>query len=255
MKSNNSLISTMFISLMLACNTAVEPITAENDAAIDIESLLESNQKIRIGPVITKSMNRIIECSGRIDVPPSEFISVHSRIKGVIDKVNYLPGDKVSRGDGLFVINDPELVERQRILAETHAKFEQVEKEYDRQKLLYESGATSLKKFENISAERKLLRARFDGLSAELQLIGVDTKPLLEEGSFSTYVIIRSPSNGYVHDVKVNKGQMISPEDVLLEMANDEHIHLELQVLSKDVTSVGLDQKVSFRIPQDTSTY
>ena len=222
---------------------------------LQVDDLLKSNPNIKIGPLETRTIEREIKCTGRIEIPPSEFISVHAKTVGFIEDINYLPGDFVKKGARLFSISNPELIEKQRLFSEAKAELDQVNREYERQRQLNEVQATSLKRFEETGSQRQLLRARYEGLKSELMLIGVNVESLIEKQAYQSQVGIYAIASGYVHEVMVNKGQMIRPEDVLMEMANDDHVHLELQVLSKDASRITVDQKVTFQIPQDRTVY
>jgi cobalt-zinc-cadmium efflux system membrane fusion protein len=223
--------------------------------SMSVEQVLSSSSAIKIGPLESRMVQNPIQCIGRIEIPPSEFISIHSRVKGQVAEINYLPGDRVRKGSSLFRINDPAIIVAQRHFAETKVELDQLEKEYQRQLTLFNAEASSEKAFEEVQSNRDLLQTRYEGMRSELQLIGIDVEGLINQQRYQSYISIRAPENGYIHDILVNKGQMINPEDVLLEMANDDHIHAELMVQAKDASLIAIDQKVHFRVSQDPTVY
>lgn len=247
------------ILLITACQNTEEGSTTEAESemvsSLNVQDLLASNSKVNIGPLEKRTIQSPVNCSGRIEIPPNEFISVHAKTDGFIEAIDYLPGDFVKKGSRLFSVSNPELIEKQRLFSETKAELDQVDREYERQRTLNEAQASSLKQFEEVGSRRQLLHARYEGLKSELQLIGVNVNSLIDSQNYQSRIGIYARESGYVHEVMVNKGQMVHPEDVLMEMADDDHIHLELQVLSKDASMIAIDQKVNFRIPQDPMVY
>lgn len=72
----------------------------------------------------------------------------------------------------------------------------------------------------------------------------------VEKGNISTVVSIYSPINGSVTQIYVSKGSYISPASPILEVINNEHIHLELSVFEKDIMKIKKGQEIQFRIPE-----
>src|SRR5690606_33395329 len=48
----------------------------------------------------------------------------------------------------------------------------------------------------------------------------------------------------------------VSPADIIMEIVDTEHIHIELSVFEKDILSIKKDQKILFKIPEaSNNTY
>jgi cobalt-zinc-cadmium efflux system membrane fusion protein len=222
---------------------------------LSISDILASNPNIKIGSLQKKLIKQNVNCTGRIEIPPNELVSVHSKSEGFIEVIRYITGDFVKKGAVLMIISSPDLVEKQRILLETKAELTLATKEYERKSKLQSENATTQKAIDASYAGKELLSARYMGLKSDLELRGIDVIGLEKEQKFKTQLPIYSTISGYVHDIPVNRGQMIQPHDRLMEITNNDHIHLELQVLSKDVALLKLGQKVRFTLPNNPKIF
>ena len=145
-------------------------------------------------------------CTGRIEIPPTELISVHSRSEGFITGMSYLPGDYVKKGALLFTITNTHLVEKQRILLETKAELAMAIKDYERKRRLQSEKVTTEKAMDEATARKELLTATYEGLKNELELLGIDVDVLETKKRFQSTLYIHASDAGYVHEVLVNKG-------------------------------------------------
>jgi cobalt-zinc-cadmium efflux system membrane fusion protein len=75
----------------------------------------------------------------------------------------------------------------------------------------------------------------------------------IEQGNMSSTINIYATIDGYVTKVNVSNGTYVSPSDVILEIVDTDHIHLELSVFEKDILKVKKDQKIIFKIPEASS--
>jgi cobalt-zinc-cadmium efflux system membrane fusion protein len=72
----------------------------------------------------------------------------------------------------------------------------------------------------------------------------------VENGNITSVINLYAPIDGYVTKVNVSNGTYVSPSDIILEIIDTEHIHLELSVFEKDILKVKKAQKINFRIPE-----
>ncbi len=248
----------LILALLLSCNQ-LEKIETEA-VTIDAESKskfkeITQNENIKIGPLQKKNVNRSISCVGQIEIPPTEISSIHSKVAGHVTYLKYLPGDYVKKGSLLSRVENPDLIVKQRIFLETKSNLDLAQKDLNRKQLLIEGNATPRRVFEESQSKYNFLSAKYGGLKKELELIGINLTELENNSNYQSSISIYSSQSGYVHEVSVNKGQMIVPETQLMEIADIDHIHLELQILSKDIGSVELEQKVIFTIPGSSKEY
>ena len=75
----------------------------------------------------------------------------------------------------------------------------------------------------------------------------------VEKGIISSVVSIYAPIAGSITSVNVSKGTFVSPATSIMEIINNDHIHLELSVFEKDIMKIKKGQLVEFRIPEASS--
>jgi cobalt-zinc-cadmium efflux system membrane fusion protein len=248
------IISIIFLFSVSACRDnqkAADTTEPAETSTITLLTLLQ-NPAIALGPAEKRMHSDSIQCTGEIDIPPTELLSIHSKVGGTISFMHLLPGDPVKKGALLFRISDPELIARQREFLEILEKYKLVQKEFERKNTLFLSGAIHEKEFQEAEGAKNLLLTSYNGMKKELSYIGIDTEKLEKERSFDSSVPVYSQLSGVVQEVYVNMGQMIRPETRLMNIASDEHIHLELNVLAKDVPMLEVGQEVFFTLPEKT---
>ncbi|MCB0586061.1 MAG: efflux RND transporter periplasmic adaptor subunit, partial [Phaeodactylibacter sp.] len=91
--------------------------------------------------------------------------------------------------------------------------------------------------------------AHYNGLKAELELIGINTQALEESRQVQSSIRIYTPASGYLTKVNVNSGKLVEPNMLLFEVIDNSHVHLELQVFAKDLGLLRKGQKVIATIP------
>ncbi len=250
-------------ALFTACQTGQQPEKkAKHDEAVEalpVSFHLTPEQMDMAGIELGKPVKRIISnsigCTGRVEVPPQSLASVYSPVNGFVQSVNHLPGEYVKKGTLLTVLQHPDLVRSQRVFLECRSRLSFLEKEYERKKTLSESDATSKRVFEKTAAELELEKARYKGLKAELKLVGVNTEKLEAGGDIQTSITLVAPISGYIVSVAVNKGKLVSPTDLLYEIVDDSHVHLEIEVFAKDVPKLKKGQTIEAYLPGNDKTY
>ena len=243
------IIAGTFLPLIGCFNTSSEP--AEDEGVDDnAPIILTEEQKeiagIELGGLEKRLVADIVECTGIIDVPPTNLGSVYAQIGGVINKINVVPGTRVSKGDVLATISHQEIIKLQENFLDSRSRFLYWEEEYKRKKALEESEALSRKVFLDAQAEYSTAKIRYESLREQLSLIGIYENELLNRG-ISSKIMIRSPLSGYVSAVYTNMGMYVGINTRLFEILDNSHVHLELNVFSNDINKIRNGQQVRFQ--------
>jgi len=190
-----------------------------------------------------------IQATGMIDVPPKNKASVSTFIGGYVTKTPLLVGDQVKKGQSLVSLKNPEYVEMQQKYLEIAEQLSYLKSEYNRQKTLYDEQISSEKKFLKAQSAYKSSLATYNGLRKKLQMINIDPKAV-EQGHITSTINLYAPISGHVAKINVSNGTYVSPNDVVLEIVDMDHVHLELSVFEKDVMHIKKGQKIIFKIPE-----
>lgn len=212
---------------------------------------------IALGRPELRSISDFVECTGMVEVPPNHRHLVHAPVTGFVGSVPQLIGDYVRRGTRLTTLRHPELIQKQRLLLETAAQLEMLEKDVARKRTLAAEDAASQRAFEQAAADYRTQKATFNGLAAELSMIGVDTSQILA-GNYQSAIGIYAPVSGYVEQVNVNPGKLVNGADLLYEVLDVSHQHIELNVYARDLPRIREEQRIAVKVPgadQETAAY
>ena len=126
-----------------------------------------------------------------------------------------------------------------------------LQSEYERQKTMLAENITSQKSFLQAESAFKTAKARYNGLRKQLQMLNIAPSSA-EAGNFSSVVTIYSPIAGSITKVNVTRGTYVSPATAILEIVDNDHIHLELSVFEKDIMNLKKGQLIDFKIPESS---
>ncbi len=238
------------VLLVLALSSCADKKTAiEKEIAIisgDTITLTAAqlkNASLSYGKLEQNQMATILKVNGRVDVPPQNMVSISVPLGGYLKNTKLLPGMHINKGEVIAVIQDQQYIDIQQDYILTKSKIAYSQLEYNRQKDLNASKASSDKVLQQVAAELNGLRITLSGLSEKLKLIGKNPASVSQK-NLSSYIYIYAPIDGYVTKVNVNIGKYISPTDVIFELVNPTDIHLALKVFEKDINKLFIGQKL-----------
>jgi cobalt-zinc-cadmium efflux system membrane fusion protein len=202
---------------------------------------------VRLGALTERPMSGGLKVNGVLDVPPENLVSVSAPLGGFVDRTDLLQGSRVRAGQVLAVIRNPNFVQLQQDYQETRSQLKFVKAEYERQGELYRQEVAPQKNFQRAQAEYEALQVKTNAQAARLRLAGLPIG-----GTIVSTAILRAPKGGFVKAVNVSIGQSVTPTDVLFEIVNPEHLHVELTVFEKDIPQVKENQLVRFSLGNDS---
>jgi len=230
-----------------SCSTKNEvPATAdaehfENAVTLNDDQL--KNAGLVFGIVEQKSISSVLHVNGRVDVPPQNMISVSVPMGGYLKYTKLLPGMHIGKGEVIAIMEDQQYIQLQQDYLTARARLNFMANEYQRQKELNLSKASSDKVFQQTEADYTTEKINVKSLAERLKLIGINPDKL-DENSISKSINIYSPIDGYVSRVNVNIGKFTQPSEVLFELINPADIHLALTIFEKDLDKLSIGQKL-----------
>jgi cobalt-zinc-cadmium efflux system membrane fusion protein len=239
----------MLAVILSSCSQKKVENASENNASAIVSSsitLTESQAKavqIQLDSLQSKSISHRIEVSGQTEVPPQNLITVSAPLGGYLKSTDLLPGMHVRKGQILAILEDPQYVELQQNYLSAKAKLPFLEQDAKRQQTLFESQAGSEKQMQLAKSEFTQQQILVKALQEKLNLIGIDAVKLNVE-NLSRSVVLRSPIDGYVSQVKVNIGKYVQASEVVVELINPSDLHLKLKIFEKDMLYLQVGQKV-----------
>ena len=235
--------------------TSKEKITIEkttnNTSAtnlIEVTKAQFKNSNMTLGKLEEKSFPTIVNVNGMVDVPPENKAIVNAKMGGYIKKTPLLIGDKVTKGQVLVTIENPEFVTLQQNYMEIQGQLSYLKADFKRQKTMLGENITSQKSFLKAESNYKTALAKFNGLHKQLTMLHISPENVLN-GNFTSETTIYAPISGSVTKVYVNRGSYVSPSSIIMEIIDNSHIHLELSVFEKDILKIKKEQEINFKIP------
>lgn len=190
-----------------------------------------------------RNMEKLMKLNGKAEIAPSHISLVSSIMGGHIKSINVINGSHFSKGQVLAVVEDPQFIQLQQDYLVTKAQLEAARLNFNRQKDLNTSKASSDKTMQTAQAEYSTLNATLKGLEEKLRIIGINAKGL-NTGNIRSKINIYAPFTGFVSKILVSNGQYINPADTLFELINPSGLLLELKVFENDVNDVKVGQEI-----------
>jgi cobalt-zinc-cadmium efflux system membrane fusion protein len=201
------------------------------------------NMKVDTLPM--RNLASYIEANGQLEVPPQNEAAVTAIIGANVTSIKVIEGDEVNKGQVLAYLSHPDLIKLQTDYSNSWNQLQYLEKEYQRQKKLYEEKVGSGKEFQKIQADYQSMKGNVKGYEIQLKLIGLSLGKIIQ-GEIYEQVPVSSPIGGHIRLVEVKTGQYVQPQTEMFEIVNTDHIHADLMVFEKDMHKVREGQKVLF---------
>lgn len=235
-------------SLVSACSSK-SPVQenssqVKNDNEVQLTDAQMKNAGIVIGKIEQKEISEILRLNGKIDVPPQNMVSVSVPLGGYLKSTHLLAGMHVKKGQAIAVMEDQQYIQLQQDYLTAKSKLKFLEAEYQRQKDLNQSKASSDKVSQQAEADYSSERILVTSLSEKLYLIGINPNNI-GDSRISRSINVYSPIDGFVSKVNINIGKYVSPTEVLFELVNPTDIHLALKVFEKDLDKLFVGQHVT----------
>lgn len=234
--------------LLTSCGNDNKQSDAENEQPTQENTLTLTDEQyknaaIETAKIFTSNISSVLRLNGKIDVPPQSLVSVSVPLGGYLKSTKLLPGMHIRKGDPLAVMEDIQYIQLQQDYLTAKAQLSLTESEYNRQKELNQSKATSDKVFEQVRTNYQTQLVLLKSLEEKLKLIGLNPQRI-SAGTISKSINIYSPISGFVSAVNVNIGKYVTPSDILFELVNPNDIHLNLTVFEKDINKLAVGQKL-----------
>lgn len=190
-----------------------------------------------------KTLQKLVRLNGKVEIAPSHISSVSSIMGGHIKSINVINGSHFNKGQVLAVVEDQQFIQLQQDYLVTKAQLESARLNFNRQKDLNTSKASSDKTLQTAQADYSTLNATLKGLEEKLRMIGINAQGL-NSSNIRSRINIYAPFSGFVSKISVNNGQYINPSDTLFELINPSGLLLELKVFENDVNDVKIGQEI-----------
>lgn len=252
----NSKLLVVSVLILSSCTTSKkEEIATDNSvdkiSYTTISKAQFTDSNMELGTIELQNFTKGIVTNGFIDVPPASKAKVSAIMAGFVKNSPLLIGDKVKKGQLLLTIENADFIEIQQNYLEIFEKLKYLKNEYERQKILFDEQITSQKNYLKAESDYKSAVAQVNSLEQKLKLMNINISNV-KAGKFTSVIPIYAAIEGSVTQVNASMGKFMNASDVILEIINSDHKHLELVVFEKDVLKVKQGQLIKFQIPEDS---
>lgn len=204
---------------------------------------------IQFGGVSQIKINDFVSATGTLGLPPNALTSVSAKASGFIkDSKKYVEGMYVKKGVVMAYLENPEFIQHQREYLETAAELTYLRQELERQQTLVDANAGVKKNLQKLQSEVGMKTASLKGIGKQLTYLGINVSGLTPDNIVERIAIV-APMTGYITSIKMHDGMYVAPELELMEIVNEDHLHLELDVFEKDIAQVKEGQRISYTVP------
>ena len=204
---------------------------------------------IQFGDFSNVKINDFVSTTGTLDLPPNAYSSLSAKADGFVKSTKkYVEGSYIKKGAIIGYLENPGFIQRQQTYLEVQAELTFLQQELNRQTKLVNANAGVEKKQQQLQSEVNAKTATLKGLAKQLSYLGITTTNLTPD-NITERIAIVSPMSGYITSVKMHNGMYVTPQLELMEIVNENHLHLELDVFEKDIFKVKEGQKISYSVP------
>lgn len=241
----------VFTLIFFSCGEKQTESTEEKSDINFIELTQEQFQKneLTLGKPEKITFSEEFEVTGMVDVPPKNRSSVTSYFDGYVSQTHLLVGDRVAKGDLLVKLKNPDFVKIQQNYVEAISNLDYLKSEFDRKKTLYEDQIIAQKVFQSIKNQYLNAKAQLASVTEQIRLMNLNPQEI-EKGNFTSELNIFAPIKGKISKLNVAQGKFIGKSEMIMEILDVDHIHLELDVFEKDLMKIQKGDSLRFEIPE-----
>lgn len=255
----NSIIFFVLLLVLGACGSETTKSTEKTTVTpppihqIVLNAKQQRNANIEVEQAKLMGIGTTIRVTGTVETPPQNKTAISFPFGGFVKKAPMLDGISVKKGQVLVTMEDPSIIQLQQDYLEAMSQLDFLKQEYDRQKSLGDQQINSGKTVQQAKSNYMSTQARCKGMKLKLEMAGVNVAQV-EKGNLQREIAIRAPFNGVVTKMNAQVGHYAAPQDILLEIIDLKHTHIELFVFEKDIPSLKIGQQVHIKLANSTTT-
>lgn len=165
-----------------------------------------------------------LSLSGSLEA--NEQLELRSEISGIVEKINFKEGSKVSKGQILFQVNDLELRAQ---LAKVQTAQKLASENVRRAKLLLKKEAISQEEYDISEADYQFARAESQLVAAQL-----------------AKATVRAPFSGTIGLRYISQGSYVTPSTPIASLVNTDQLKITFSIPEKYSSQVKLEDKITF---------
>lgn len=257
----NILLAIMTVFLVVSCGkkestkTADSEVTPSSDSIVTSVTITEAqfrNAQIKLGHLGDKQLSETIKTTGSVDVPAQNYAKVSTYIGGVVKSILAQEGDYVKKGQTVITLEHPDFIKLQQEYITYKNNLLFLEKEYQRQKELFENNAGTGKVFQEVESKYNAEKGNVASLESQLSILSISTDGL-DKGEVIKTIALKAPIEGFIGHLNITLGAYAEPNNTLFDITDNSQLNVHLNIFEKDVIKVSKGQKVFVTLPNQNT--
>lgn len=193
------------------------------------------NKAMTLNGIVVKlqPFDNNLSLSGSIEA--NEQVEIRSEVSGIVEKITFIEGSNVTKGQMLFKVNDLELRAQ---LNQTKTKETLASENERRAKLLLQKEAISQEEYD-------ISRADFKTAQAQSQLINAQIAK----------TAVRAPFSGKIGLRSISPGTYINPTVLVAKLVNISKLKITFSIPEKYVSQVKVNSNLTFMVSGSALKY
>jgi len=203
---------------------------------------------IQFGDFSQVKINDFVKATGTLGLPPNALTSVSAKANGFIkNSKKYVEGSYIKKGAIMAYLENPDFIQQQQQYLEVAAELVYDRQELERQQTLLASNAGIEKNVQKLKAAVAIKTATLKGIAKQLSYLGINVADLTTDNIVQR-IPLHAPMAGYITSINMHNGMYVSPQEKLMEIVNENHLHLELDIFEKDISNIEEGQRISYTV-------
>lgn len=221
---------------------ALAKTTASDARRVTLPPALKKRAKLVYERVPREELAHTLRLVGSVTFDADKVADVGGRIEGRVARILVESGEMVKRGAPLVELDSNELGQASAALLSARANLIAAEHHERRETGLLSQQLSSAQVLERARAEVKALRAEVHGAEQRLLAMGVTPEELAQiaHGKGPRHITLRAPIDGEVVARYAVLGQVVSPTESVMRIADLDHVWVELDVFEHDLGHVAV---------------
>lgn len=221
----------------------------DEDEGVHLTKIQMETMDIGFGDFTNLKINDYVTATGTLDLPPNGYADVSARATGFVrNSRNYVEGDYVKKGAILGHLENPDFIDHQQRYLELAAELTYLGEDLDRQETLLAADAGVLKNVQRLRSDVAAKTAQLAGTRQQLEYLGIRTADLTTD-NITNRITLFAPRSGYITSIAMHDGMYVERATKLMELIDEDHFHLELDVFERDVAKIEKGQELTYTVP------
>ncbi len=201
--------------------------------------------QVKIDTPQERYISTSVKATGVLELPPQNKASLSAIAEGRVKNIKVTEGVAVKKGEILATIENVTFIELQKRYLSLKQKEKVLEEDMNRKRVLNKDSIISKKIVQEVIEKYKNNQIEIAALEAQMNLLDLNFGSIAD-GKIVSSIPIKSPINGYVRVININMNTYVHPGDVLFEIVDNEHLHIDLMVFEQDIPLIRNEQYVTF---------